>query len=1342
MSSPERFARVLITCELETRTPLHIGDGGTTTRQGLTRDEGQGKVPVEISSVATDKDGHAYLPGRTLKGNLRSWLGHTKAPGDTVKHLFGQEGTPRTDESKSGPNEFLGGRAQILDAFVVSPPAACAVPYWDKDRLTGVTASTAIQRTTKTVRPKKLFHEEFVPAGIKFQVRITADDATLEEIQLLLFALHGFEHPDFPVRLGAGRKNGRGVMRVVPGSIRVKAVSPESLDAWLESEQSTWFAALVELPNAPTLIDASRELYEVQAPRRLTVDLELTFDGPFLVNDPSRTKKDGEHDPGMPDHAFLRDQHGRVLLPADSLRGALRSQAERILRTLGLHACHVDDPRDACPPVTEIDGVKTIWEKPASGADHEAGLCPACRLFGAAGWGSALEVSDFVPPDASATETFPQEFVAIDRFTGGVAGSAKFNAEAAARRTVKGNLGLELHRVEPWAGGLLALVLRDLAEGDIPLGFGAAKGYGACHAKVHTSRIAGHEYVAEEREKQLAVQLSSATPGANPPPPGIAAALGDGAGALAACLKALSREAQEPQHSDAPPPTPEGGSKPSPENGLFNNPYHFVPVKLLQSRPDDLSVADFTGGAVGNVTHGRYVEGTYSGRVVCRLETIDPLVIGSTQAGGANESKAIKPFEVDDGRPAIPASSLRGMISSVAEAASNSAFRALTDRQLSYRMLMTEALGPLGVLIQKKGEPSTVQLKPLTPGPLRWQAGAGSRGSAALPEHKAFSRVVLPVYLDGYRVSGDKLVVREGSFLARVAPNSSSGRNPDEHWYMQLHADAYSIEGGKIVSSHPDKLRFDTSGRYLLGQEAIGEPLSETQFSKLQAESPNEARKYTKGVLRVLGIEGREKQMPHGKKHELFIPLTAGPHPLDVSGALDRFQRLADARMEDAREAESADIPYANKGGRRNSERDPKKQPPDYWLGPGDIVFFRATTGEDTVEEISVSSIWRRSAGSVHKYFGNGEWLPFHPGREGISIAEQLFGFVDTTKKEDDGKALALAGRVRFSFGELHEAARPPFYDCDGEHPIPLRILASPKPPSPTFYFKAKDGGTPFVAKRELVARGTPQGRKFYLHRRRGDIAPWTSPAGADHSKDKLRVKVRPISVGSSFFFHVDFDNLSDRELALLCYALRPTPQFCHKLGMGKPLGLGGVRIDPVGVFYIDRASRYQKLPGDRSSRYAAASLDDQELGRHLPARYASERAAASTTRIPAAFVLGNVAECREQFRGRMDPDIRTALELLGDPNKITHNVRYPLLDGKDEAKDEHFHWFVVNEQEREKDAATSQWARIRRQPLSALDRSSKSLAPLKRKFDRLTHDRPAPSGSRRGSGRGGGRER
>ena len=45
--------------------------------------------------------------------------------------------------------------------------------------------------------------------------------------------------------------------------------------------------------------------------------------------------------------------------------------------------------------------------------------------------------------------------------------------------------------------GLLALTLRDLIEGDIPLGFGASKGYGACHATITSLHVNGMETIPE-----------------------------------------------------------------------------------------------------------------------------------------------------------------------------------------------------------------------------------------------------------------------------------------------------------------------------------------------------------------------------------------------------------------------------------------------------------------------------------------------------------------------------------------------------------------------------------------------------------------------------------------------------------------------------------------------------------------------------------------------------------------------------------------------------------------------------------------------------------------------------
>lgn len=60
----------------------------------------------------------------------------------------------------------------------------------------------------------------------------------------------------------------------------------------------------------------------------------------------------------------------------------------------------------------------------------------------------------------------------------------KFNADYADRPRLRGTIGVDLKRAEPWSLGLVALTLRDLVEGDITLGHGASKGYGACQAVI------------------------------------------------------------------------------------------------------------------------------------------------------------------------------------------------------------------------------------------------------------------------------------------------------------------------------------------------------------------------------------------------------------------------------------------------------------------------------------------------------------------------------------------------------------------------------------------------------------------------------------------------------------------------------------------------------------------------------------------------------------------------------------------------------------------------------------------------------------------------------------------
>jgi CRISPR/Cas system CSM-associated protein Csm3 (group 7 of RAMP superfamily) len=209
------------------------------------------------------------------------------------------------------------------------------------------------------------------------------------------------------------------------------------------------------------------------------------------------------------------DVKGRLLLPASSFRGALRSQAEKILRTMlgNLACCYPDSSglRAPCQPVYDQNEIKR--------------LCPVCQVFGATGWKSPIAITDFVTaePISQLTENEAtklghatgklciQEFVAIDRFTGGGAlgsensneqndgtmsnpGGKKFNATSVYRPMLSGKIKIDLQCLQlasasGWALGLLALTLRDLIEGDVHFGFGAAKGYGSTIAQVRLAEL-------------------------------------------------------------------------------------------------------------------------------------------------------------------------------------------------------------------------------------------------------------------------------------------------------------------------------------------------------------------------------------------------------------------------------------------------------------------------------------------------------------------------------------------------------------------------------------------------------------------------------------------------------------------------------------------------------------------------------------------------------------------------------------------------------------------------------------------------------------------------------------
>lgn len=188
----------------------------------------------------------------------------------------------------------------------------------------------------------------------------------------------------------------------------------------------------------------------------ITFSVAPVLDGTFLVGDPAEAFSSGFD-------LATRRVAGTAELPATSLRGALRSGAERILRTLRADAaCDPNDPTKSCAG------------KPA------AERCYACRLFGNEQWASWLRVA-VTADNTSGHGAMPFDHVAIDRFTGGASDGAKFDVEAARGGTYTVHLEL-LPRMPPgdrsWVLGLLALTLGDVVDGRIALGYGSARGHG------------------------------------------------------------------------------------------------------------------------------------------------------------------------------------------------------------------------------------------------------------------------------------------------------------------------------------------------------------------------------------------------------------------------------------------------------------------------------------------------------------------------------------------------------------------------------------------------------------------------------------------------------------------------------------------------------------------------------------------------------------------------------------------------------------------------------------------------------------------------------------------------
>ncbi|OQY88126.1 MAG: CRISPR-associated RAMP family protein [Chloroflexi bacterium UTCFX4] len=207
------------------------------------------------------------------------------------------------------------------------------------------------------------------------------------------------------------------------------------------------------------------------------------------------------------------------------------------------------------------------------------------------------------------------------------------------------------------------------------------------------------------------------------------------------------------------------------------------------------------------------------------------------------------------------------------------------------------------------------------------------------------------------------------------------------------------------------------------------------------------------------------------------------------------------------------------------------------------------------------------------------DFVPEQLRRESdLDLAEAMFG---CTKQKGEGKARAYASRVFVSDAKL-EAGQGDVWLMPDEEILTPRILSSPKPT--TFQHYLTQGDDAAREKKNLkhyasdLNKTEIRGHKLYWHK--GEVSRQDIELEPDKDKQQLAKQltgIKPVRAGVTFKFRVNFENLNDAELGALLWVLGLPDGYCQALGMGKPLGMGAVKITPT-LYLSNRNQRYARL--------------------------------------------------------------------------------------------------------------------------------------------------------------------
>ena len=364
------FTRYELTIPVELTSELHIGGVDEVPDR-----DGEGTV----IRFCRNGLGEPTIPGRSIRGAVR-------AACDIVHQALEDAGDPATqngeafskenwislwgDDSLDTGKSLRDRRLRSDDSLPIRQSAltfhAVSFPK-HKDSDSGESPlprrhGVGIDRTTGAASDGALYEHEFLPRGTKFDIRITAegrDDETMgrdqsdgipgpassESVKKLLEVIVDVLTSG-AVCLGGRTGSGQGTIQVIEPKLRSTG---KTTDTGALTAPADVLDALIGEDEEGTPIPLELGGWSLEEPARITIDW-WSPTGIFVAEDDELTKqrkaqkeeenrKKGIDEEVHEDVYPLRDpseewENAQLLIPGTSIRGALRSRASRIARTV------------------------------------------------------------------------------------------------------------------------------------------------------------------------------------------------------------------------------------------------------------------------------------------------------------------------------------------------------------------------------------------------------------------------------------------------------------------------------------------------------------------------------------------------------------------------------------------------------------------------------------------------------------------------------------------------------------------------------------------------------------------------------------------------------------------------------------------------------------------------------------------------------------------------------------------------------------------------------------------------------------------------------------------------